>query len=217
MDQTPPPRGGWSTTKVAIRSVGGCVVHRTGRIVDIDSTTQAATWSGGSYHQDVSSRGGRPTSQVATRLDAGCVVDQTPLQGGWSTTQARGRSGAECVVRQTPLPWGVWSTTFNNTRSDVCGGPDTALTVRLVDRTRSDAVGRWIVYYVVCVVDQMPPSRGVRSTAQTATCSAVRRGQLAKSPQPEGSESLRRVLELGKDSWEPLAAFGGVSGHLVTP
>ena len=213
VDQTPPPRGGWSTTKVAIRSVGGCVVHRTGRIVDIDSTTQAATWSGGSYHQDVSSRGGRPTSQVATRLDAGCVVDQTPLQGGWSTTQARGRSGAECVVRQTPLPWGVWSTTQEATY----------------------------------VVDQTPPSRCVWSTAHAATrwdgglCTSIHRcmlwtrcrprgacgrphrprlavrGQLAKSPQPEGSESLRRVLELGKDSWEPLAAFGGVSGHLVTP
>ena len=43
----------------------------------------------------------------------------------------------------------------NNTRSDVRGGPDTALTVRLVDRTRSDAVGRWIVYWYtpVYVVD----------------------------------------------------------------
>ena len=164
MNQTPPPRGGWSTTKVAIRSVGGCVVHRTGRIVDIDSTTQAATWSGGSYHQDVSSRGGRPTSQVATRLDAGCVVDQTPLQGGWSTTQARGRSGAECVVRQTPLPWGVWSTTQEATYvvdqtppsrcvwstahaatrwdgglcTSMCCGPDAALAGRAVDRTDRD-------------------------------------------------------------------------------
>ena len=62
----------------------------TGRIVDIDSTQQAATRSGGSCHQDMSSRGGRPTSQgpsscgvwssteAATRSDAGCVVDQTP-------------------------------------------------------------------------------------------------------------------------------------------
>ena len=96
------------------------------------------------------------------------------------------------------------------------------------------------------VVDQTPPSRCVWSTAHAATrwdgglCTSIHRcmlwtrcrprgacgrphrprlavrGQLAKSPQPEGSESLRRVLELGKDSWEPLAAFGGVSGHLVT-
>ena len=89
----------------------------------------------------------------------------------------------------------------------MCGAPDAGAMGRLVNITSSD----------VCVVDQIPPSRGVRSSAQTPTCSAVRRGQLAKSPQPKGSESLRRVLELGKDSWEPLAAFGGVSGHLVTP